>query len=228
MVLDYNLFVPGAPLANGTLLLIEQIPGYVVNSDVSGVLQRDGYFGSYNVAYDPFVRQVSGADAAAAKGGPWFGYWTTARAQLFHREAPLIETMARMQAVMRSCDFQSDPLSHQQCEDGYIQDTKRFHPLSTAENCIATRGDLNPSDGKYCLSAFGHRNHVATDAKISAFSTYSAATVPSTVVSGPTWGAQSGAGSLPPFCWSTSDYNRSASHVGHPDCFRFEWVDMSW
>ena len=129
---------------------------------------------------------------------------------------------------MRSCDYQHDDLSHQQCTDGYISDTKKYHPLGTAENCIATRGDLNPADGKYCLSAFGHRNHVATDAKISAFSRHSNAAVPSTVVSGPTWGAQSGAGNLPPFCWSSSDYNASASHLGHPDCFRFDWVEMSW
>ena len=228
IILNYNLFSPGAPLRNGTLLLVEQIPGFVVNSDVSAVLQRDGYFGSYNVAYSPFVREVSGADAAEATGGPWFGYWTTARAQLFKRDAPSVDGMAAMQALMRSCDYQHDDLSHQQCTDGYISDTKKYHPLGTAENCIATRGDLNPADGKYCLSAFGHRNHVATDAKISAFSRHSNAAVPSTVVSGPTWGAQSGAGNLPPFCWSSSDYNASASHLGHPDCFRFDWVEMSW
>lgn len=189
--------------------------------------QRDGYFGSYNVAYDPFLREVSGANAAEAKGGPWFGYWTTARAQLFRRGAPAVDGLGAMQALMRSCNFRSDPLSHQQCADGYIHDTATFHPLTTAENCVATRGDLNPASGKYCLGAFGHRNHVATDAKISSWSRHSDATVPASVVSGPTWGGQSG-GDLPPFCWSTSDYNATASHVGHPDCFRFDWVDLAW
>jgi hypothetical protein len=33
------------------------------------------------------------------------------------------------------------------------------------------RGDLNPSSGVYCNGAFGHRDHVASDAKISSFST---------------------------------------------------------
>jgi len=228
IVLDYNLFTPGQPLPNGTLLLVEQIPGYVVNSDVSAVLQRDGYFGSYNVAYDPFVREVSGANAALAAGGPWFGYWTTARAQLFRRDAPGVDGLAAMQGLMRSCDFHHDALSHQQCAHGYIDDTSKFHPLGTAENCIATRGDLNPKDGKWCLSAFGHRDHVATDAKISSWSMHSDKSVPASVVAGPTWGAQSGAGKLPPFCWSTSDYNTSTSHLGHPDCFEFEWEYMIW
>jgi hypothetical protein len=41
-------------------------------SDVSELVQRTGYFGSYNVAFDPYLRRISGAEAAAEKGGPWF------------------------------------------------------------------------------------------------------------------------------------------------------------
>eukprot|EP01052_Picozoa_sp_SAG31_P002962 SAG31_NODE_108_length_24741_cov_6.933041_14_plen_74_part_00 len=29
--------------------------------------------------------------------------------------------MAGMQTVMRQCKYKTDPLSHQQCKDGYIQ-----------------------------------------------------------------------------------------------------------
>jgi hypothetical protein len=32
MILDYNLFTPGKPLRNGTVLVSEQIPGNVINS----------------------------------------------------------------------------------------------------------------------------------------------------------------------------------------------------
>ena len=39
--------------------------------------------------------------------------------------------------------------------------------------------------------------------------------VPATVVAGPTWGGQSGAGELPTFCWSKSDYNHSATNPDH-------------
>ena len=109
MVLDYNLFEPGKPLKNGTFIISEQIPGYVsaaaavcglsprcrltqrcchqvINNDLSQLVQENGYFGSYNTAFDPYLRQISGADAAEVKGGPWLGYWTTARAQLFRRD----------------------------------------------------------------------------------------------------------------------------------------------
>ena len=76
---DYNLFEPGKPLKNGTFIISEQIPGYVINNDLSQLVQEKGYFGSYNTAYDPYLRQISGADAAEAKAGPWLGYWTTGK-----------------------------------------------------------------------------------------------------------------------------------------------------
>ena len=43
--------------------------------------------------------------------------------------------MEGMKAAMRKCDYLHDPLSHQQCADGYIQDIQTFHPISTTENC---------------------------------------------------------------------------------------------
>lgn len=69
------------------------------------------------------------------------GYWTTARAQLFKRDQTGIKGMDEMKSVMRQCNYKTDPLSHQQCLDGYIEDTKTWSPISTTENCIATRGD---------------------------------------------------------------------------------------
>ena len=222
MILDYNLFKPGKPLVNGTVIVSEQIPGYVFNSDVSELVNTKGYYGSYNAAFDPYVRRLSGAQLAEAKGGPWYGYWSTARAQIFKRDQGKVKSVADLQMLMRQCKYKTDPLSHQQCLDGFISKAApATSPVSTTENCIATRGDLNPADGKWCVGSFAHRDHVGSDAKISAFSTFDKATVPATIVSGPTYGAQSGGG-LPVFCWSTSTYN--VSHEGHPDCFNFDWV----
>ena len=73
MVLDYKLFEPGKDLKNGTFIISEQIPGYVINNDLSKLVQEQGYFGSYNTAYDSYLRQISGADAAESKSGPWLG-----------------------------------------------------------------------------------------------------------------------------------------------------------
>jgi hypothetical protein len=56
--------------------------------------------------------------------------------------------------------------------------------------------------------------------------------VPATIVSGPTWGAQSGSCNLPAFCWSnaslTPEQKNASHHRGHPDCFQFPWVHMTF
>lgn len=67
MILDYNQFEPGKPLKNGTFIISEQIPGYVINNDLSQLVQTEGYYGSYNTAYDPYLRQISGAVSECLK-----------------------------------------------------------------------------------------------------------------------------------------------------------------
>ena len=69
MILDYNQFEPGKPLKNGTFIISEQIPGYVINNDLSQLVQTKGYYGSYNTAYDPYLRQISGAVSASSERG---------------------------------------------------------------------------------------------------------------------------------------------------------------
>ena len=59
MCVDFNRFAPGKPLVNGTFVITEQIPGYIVDTDLSSRLQHAGYFGSYNVAFDAGIRMVS-------------------------------------------------------------------------------------------------------------------------------------------------------------------------
>ena len=79
------------------------------------------------------------------------GYWTTARAQLFRRDHAGIKGMEEMKSVMRQCNYKTDPLSHQQCLDGYIEDTKTFHQkwvsgtLVLVESFSATDRLLDPA-----------------------------------------------------------------------------------
>lgn len=54
MVLDMNRFIPGEPLDDNLLTVVEQIPGLVKAGDVTQTLER-GYWPSYNV---PFFREV--------------------------------------------------------------------------------------------------------------------------------------------------------------------------
>ena len=183
MCVDFNRFAPGEPLVNGTFVITEQIPGYVVDTDLSSRLQRAGYFGSYNVAYDAEIRTLSGADANAAAYGAWFDYERTARAQIFARDAPSITDLSSMKRVMRSCDFKHDPLSTQ-LNTCVFRGMTNCTPAFTAENCIATRGDLNPVDGVWGISAFGHRNHVQTDTKIASYSSFDTRSVGADIVCG--------------------------------------------
>jgi hypothetical protein len=145
----------------------------------------------------------------------------SSQARIFARDVPNVTDLATMKLLMRSCKFKSDPLSSQLDTCKYVGLTN-CTPAFTAENCIATRGDLNPVDGVWGIDAFGHRNHVATDSKISQWSTYSAATVPADVVSGPV-GSNDNPGSTPDFVWSESSFS-SLPHLGMPDRMVFPWV----
>jgi hypothetical protein len=92
---------------------------------------------------------------------------------------------------------QTDPLSTQAAECTFRGWTN-CTPMQTAENCIATRGDLNPAAGVWALPAFGHRNHVSSDSKITSFSVFNKDSLPATIISGPT----NSNPSTPTFRWS--------------------------
>jgi hypothetical protein len=232
MIIDYNLFAQRSTssssrtLLNNTLLLVEQLPGFVVATDATDRLESDGYFGGYNSGYNEFIRKVGGFDNDVASIGAWASYWDTPRALIFKRDAPSVTDLNGMKKIMRSCDFKLDPLSSQLPTCEYLNKTNCF-PAFTAENCIATRGDLNPSNGVWGISAFGHRNHVATDSKISQFSTYNNNTVPADVICGPV-GKNDNPLSTPNFKWSESDFNNQVQHLGHPDEFNFPWLRVEF
>ncbi|CAG7715957.1 unnamed protein product [Allacma fusca] len=61
MILNYGLFEPQKPLNIGLLWLLEQIPGLTVSKDVTSVLNKTGYWASYNVPYFEDVLQLSGS-----------------------------------------------------------------------------------------------------------------------------------------------------------------------
>jgi len=225
MCVDYNRFAPGKPLRAGTFVITEQIPGYVRTTDLSAKLQADGYFGSYNTAYDPTIRAVSGTDASEAAYGDWFSYAATPRAKIFARDAPQVAGLGGMKKIMRSCEFTTDPLSTQLHTCAYRGWTN-CTPAFTAENCVATRGDLNPRDGVWGIDAFGHRNHVATDSKISQFSTYDRRALPADIVSGPVGAADNAA--TPDFKWSESDFGATVPHSGMPDRMVWGWQRVSF
>ncbi|KFM70112.1 putative phospholipase B-like 2, partial [Stegodyphus mimosarum] len=158
MIVDYKKFMPGKPLQDGLLWVLEQLPGYTHSEDVTKLLRDQGYFPSYNVAYFPDVFNLSGAQINAQKYGDWFTYDRCPRALIFRRDQGKVSDVPSMIKLMRYNDYTNDPLSRCNCTPPY-----------SAENAISARCDLNPINGTYPFAALGHRQHGGTDMKLTTF-----------------------------------------------------------
>jgi hypothetical protein len=49
MAVDYKLYQPHQDLPPNTVWILEQIPGYVEQADVTSFVNENGYWASYNV-----------------------------------------------------------------------------------------------------------------------------------------------------------------------------------
>jgi len=110
MVVDHNLFTPGmSELLPNTVWIIEQAPDVVVSQDVTSVVNSQGYWGSYNVPYSPFIYDLMGypligdLDSEASHNA--------SRANIFKRDANKVNDIEAMKAFMQYNEYQTDPLS---------------------------------------------------------------------------------------------------------------------
>lgn len=55
----------------GTLYILEQIPGYIRNGDETQILIDQGYWASYNVPFYSDIFSMSGNDELVKKYGDW-------------------------------------------------------------------------------------------------------------------------------------------------------------
>jgi len=199
MIVDYKLFDPTSPnLASGLLWVGEQVPGYYVFADQTSVLATTGFWASYNIPFYPFIYNISDYPQYEKMFGPEYSYTECARAKIFHRDAPNVESFNDFHHVMRFNQYQTDALSQ---ED--------------ACKSISARCDLNAPWATETLnpySAFG-----AIDCK--ATSDVWAPTRTSLATSGPTWDAQA------PFAWT--EQWTGVPHYGQPRVFAFDPVLMS-
>ncbi len=210
MVVDYKHFTPGQDLPKeGLLAVLDQIPGEIVSKDMTWLLQNQTYWPSYNVPYFPQIFADGGFKSQAEEHGPWFSYDKTARANIFRRDHHKVTDVKSMIKLMRYNDFQHDPLPRCNCTPPY-----------TGENAISARSDLNPANGTYPFQAFGFRCHGGTDKKVTSSSM--AKTLSMIAVSGPTHDQQ------PVFQWSKSECDKQFLHMGHPDIFNFDPVEVNW
>lgn len=225
LVFDFKRFRPRQPIAAGTFWLAEQIPGSFESRDMSGLLARQRYFGSYNIALFNATRRLSGVGAMAAKYGDAFSYEDSVRGKLFARERKAVADVAGMQRLIRYNNFRHDPLSSQLdacARIGWANCT----PPYAADNAIACRNDLNDPEGVYAPFLDGFSSHVAIDGKVAAYSEYDSR-LRTAAVSGPPSRSDSG-GRLPTFEWSKSRFNGTLPHAGMPDRWDFGWAAMGF
>ena len=186
-VVDFKQFAaPGAAnvVGNGTLWVLEQLPGLIVAADQSEFLRGQGYWPSYNLPFYKEVYELSGFAALAAEFGDFFSYQHYARAEIFRREAPNVTDAAGMRRVMRWNQYTKDPFSRIQNCSTCANDV--CNPAFSAMLAIASRGDLNPLDGCYGpVGGYLRRQPFgALDAKIARWS--QRATLTTAAISGPT------------------------------------------
>ncbi|RYG56039.1 hypothetical protein EON66_03850 [archaeon] len=164
-------------------------------------------------AYFPFIFNITGGVALVQQFGPWFSWANTSRANIFRRDHVKVTDDASFKRLIRYNDFESDPLSTQGCTQ----------PPSSAENAIACRDDLNPINGTYSISALGHRDHVAIDAKYTSYARMANGGLTAATQAGPTYDQQ------PVFSFSnTTPDLASLPHYGLPDTWKFPWMEVTW
>ncbi|KAF0308873.1 putative phospholipase B-like 2 [Amphibalanus amphitrite] len=137
-----------------------QFPAPVMAEDVTGVLQSQQYWPSYNSPYFPEIFNLSGNPELVDEYGDWFSYDMTPRARIFRRDQDGVTDVGSMMKLMRYNDYKNDPLSACDCDPPY-----------SGENAISARCDLNPANGTYPFSALGHRDHGGTDMKLTTIQT---------------------------------------------------------
>jgi hypothetical protein len=197
-VVDYKLFTPMEPLQPNTLVVLEQIPGYVEWADVTNVLQF-GYWPSFNIPYFPYIYNISGFALAAAEYGDWYSYDANPRAEIFRRDQASISNITGMQRMMQYNNWENDPFS-----------------LQDPCNQVSCRADLEPKHGtvNQNRAAFG-----GIDSKVTCLAAVPTGSV--YAISGPSHEY------LPPFTWSDHLWSLQP-YLGQPMVFNFSWTFLDY
>mmetsp|Transcript_41191 Transcript_41191/g.74443 ORF Transcript_41191/g.74443 Transcript_41191/m.74443 type:complete len:653 (+) Transcript_41191:99-2057(+) len=111
MVVDYNKFVPGKPVSDRVVWIVEKIPGVVKKGDVSGFVRQHGYWASYNRPYFEEVRRITGHQAAEQKYGALYSFDRSPRGAIFSHLGPAAENLIDMRHIMNRNAFPNEGVS---------------------------------------------------------------------------------------------------------------------
>ncbi|XP_077509298.1 putative phospholipase B-like 2 [Amblyomma americanum] len=98
MILDYKRFMPGGSLQPETLWLVEQLPGMVEFSDITPILNMQGYWGSYNEAFLPNIALMT---RPAGRERSLNHYSLDPRAETMRLLHPCVTDMETLKKLMR-------------------------------------------------------------------------------------------------------------------------------
>ncbi|XP_049266803.1 putative phospholipase B-like 2 [Rhipicephalus sanguineus] len=207
LVVDFKLFTPGQPVSDGTLYLLERMPGFAKYEDVSHGLRDKKYWPGYNVAYFPEVFEMTAQPENIKKYGRYYSYDECPRARMFQRDNGKLTDVDSVVTYLRYNDYKNDPLSRCNC-------TPPYNPVLA----ISARTDLLDPNGQYDAPAMNRRAVGGIDAKVTSNELFPS--LEFVGESGPTWRIQ------PPFQWSTSGL--ADSHLGQPDKWQFKPIQHKW
>lgn len=233
MVVNMRLFNPqpgaAAKQPKDFFWIAEQMPGDANcrSADMTEHLNKHRAWYSYNLAYFHSVRTLNMDTYYKSVFGDFFSYHKYARAKIFERDGPRVQTLADAKRLIRYNDWRNDALSA-------ITNCSGCNHPNSPHLSIANRADLVPANQSwgslskeasefYALGSWG-----AIDAKITSYRmmmTVDAATDDGTsmraaVISGPTADQQ------PPFDWTTAPAAvQKLPHRGQPDRWNFAWQD---
>ncbi|KAH0573132.1 Phospholipase B [Spironucleus salmonicida] len=142
VVVDLNKFKEKAE--KDVMWVLEQVPGRTAAYDGTEQLLKDGYFGSFNIPSLKNVRKVSGYEPMA-EADPSDDYDATPRNLIFQRDAPKVDSLEKMQHLMRYNDYLHDALSldmQGNPEPGFA---------------ISSRYDQRPGDRAKCFGGFDNK-----------------------------------------------------------------------
>lgn len=132
MVVDYNKFKKGEPIADGTLMILEQVPGVSHAEDMSAHLRETGFWASENRAFFQDTRQVSGFADAEDMHGKLFSSDHNPRANIFTATEGGVNSLTSMREELRRNKWPKEV-------DG--------GPENTPDHAISARSDLMGSSG---------------------------------------------------------------------------------
>jgi hypothetical protein len=162
MVIDTKKFIKGQGFEPNGLTILEQMPGMVETADVSHIINKKGYWASYNVPYFDITYMRLGFQSAYIinNHSESWTHQNCSRARIFARDAPQIQDIEGLKKIMRYNNWKKDPLSK-----------------NHASHAIASRYDLETDPELFSLDG-------AIDAKVTSLER--AKNMEADAISGPT------------------------------------------